>query len=53
MHYGGDTSCVEIRTKNKDLIILDMGTGAGLPGVVLSIAGFKNVSLVDSNGKKI
>jgi len=27
MHYGGDTSCVEIRTKNNDLIILDMGTG--------------------------
>ncbi len=24
---GGDTSCVEIRTKNNDLIILDMGTG--------------------------
>jgi len=39
--------------KNKNLSILDMGTGAGLPGVVLSIAGYKNVSLVDSNGKKI
>ena len=24
---GGDTSCVEIRTKNNELIILDMGTG--------------------------
>jgi len=39
--------------KNKNHSILDMGTGAGLPGVVLSIAGYKNVSLVDSNGKKI
>jgi len=39
--------------KNKNCSILDMGTGAGLPGVVLSIAGYKNVSLVDSNGKKI
>jgi len=27
LKYGGDTSCVEIRTKNNDLIILDMGTG--------------------------
>lgn len=27
MHYGGDTSCIEIRTKENDLIILDMGTG--------------------------
>ena len=39
--------------KNKNYSILDMGTGAGLPGVVLSMAGYKNVSLVDSNGKKI
>jgi len=39
--------------KNKNCTILDMGTGAGLPGVVLSIAGYKNVSLVDSSGKKI
>ena len=27
MQFGGDTSCVEIRTKDNDLIILDMGTG--------------------------
>ena len=27
MDYGGDTSCIEIRTKENDLIILDMGTG--------------------------
>ncbi|SVC48274.1 uncharacterized protein METZ01_LOCUS301128, partial [marine metagenome] len=39
--------------KNKSHSILDMGTGAGLPGVVLSIVGYKNISLVDSNGKKI
>ena len=39
--------------KNKNYSILDMGTGAGLPGVILSLAGYKNVSLVDSNGKKI
>ena len=27
MEYGGDTSCIEIRTQNNELIILDMGTG--------------------------
>jgi phosphoribosyl 1,2-cyclic phosphodiesterase len=27
MKYGGDTSCVEIRTSQNDVIILDMGTG--------------------------
>ena len=25
--FGGETSCVEIRTSNEDLILLDMGTG--------------------------
>lgn len=27
MEYGGDTSCIEVRTSNNELIILDMGTG--------------------------
>ena len=39
--------------KNKKFSILDMGTGAGLPGLVLCISGCKHVTLVDSNGKKI
>lgn len=39
--------------KNKKKSILDMGTGAGIPGVFLSIAGYSNVSLIDSNSKKI
>ena len=36
--------------KNKGHSILDMGTGAGFPGVVLSIVGYKYITLVDSNG---
>ena len=39
--------------KDKKLSILDMGTGAGLPGLILSICGCKNVTLVDSKRKKI
>ena len=39
--------------KNKNLSIVDMGSGAGLPGAILSIVGYNNVTLVDSNGKKI
>ena len=39
--------------KSKKLSILDMGTGAGLPGLALNILGCENVTLVDSNGKKI
>ena len=33
--------------------IIDLGTGAGLPGVILSIFGYSNVVLVDSKIKKI
>ena len=36
----------------KNLKILDMGTGAGLPGVLLSILGYKNVLMIDSVKKK-
>ena len=37
---------------NKKLKILDLGTGAGLPGILLSIAGYQNVLMVDSVKKK-
>ena len=39
--------------KNKNSSILDMGTGAGLPGIVLSILGYKNITMVESRKKKI
>ena len=39
--------------ENRSLSILDMGTGAGFPGNILSISGCKNITLIDSNGKKI
>ena len=38
---------------NKKSSILDLGTGAGIPGIILSINDFTNVSLIDSNLKKI
>lgn len=30
--YGGDTTCLEIRSKNGDLIIVDAGTGIRASG---------------------
>ena len=37
---------------NKKLKILDLGTGAGLPGVLFSIVGYPKVLMVDSVKKK-
>jgi len=47
--------CIQVSSfiKNRNSKILDMGTGPGLPGLVLAIIGYKNVNLVDSNRKKI
>ena len=39
--------------KNKNSTILDMGTGAGLPGLVLAICGYRNITMIDSKTKKI
>ena len=38
---------------NKKSSILDMGTGAGILGLILTINNYTNVSLIDSNLKKI
>ena len=38
--------------KNKNSKIVDFGTGAGLPGVLFSIAGYQNVLMIESIKKK-
>jgi len=47
-----DSLQISLFIKNKKSSILDMGTGAGLPGVVLSILGYTNITLVDAKNKK-
>ncbi len=37
---------------NKKLKILDIGTGAGLPGLLLSVVGYQKVLMIDSVKKK-
>ncbi len=37
----------------KNASIVDLGTGAGLPGVILYIVGYTNILLIDSKMKKI
>ena len=36
-----------------DSQVADIGTGAGFPGIVLSILGVPNVTLIESDGRKI
>ena len=38
--------------ENKEKLLLDVGTGAGLPGVVLAIMGRKDVLLCEKSSKK-
>ena len=47
--------CIQLSKfiQNKNSSILDMGSGAGLPGLILAIYNYTNVSLIDSNSKKI
>jgi len=44
LKYGGDTSCVEIRTSNNELVILDMGTG---------LSNIGRMILEDTNSPKV
>jgi len=37
---------------NKDIHLVDIGSGGGFPGIVLSIAGVKKVTLIESDIRK-
>ena len=46
--------CIQIHKymTDKNKLTVDLGTGAGLPGVLLSIIGYKNLHLVEKSPKK-
>jgi 16S rRNA (guanine527-N7)-methyltransferase len=37
---------------NKDITLVDLGSGSGIPGIILSIMGIKEVVLIEANAKK-
>lgn len=44
--YGGDTTCIEIRTNSDDIIIIDAGTGIRRLGNYLSREGYSKFNLL-------
>ena len=46
--------CIQIHEYmiEKNNLTIDLGTGAGLPGILLSIVGYKNLHLVEKSPKK-
>ena len=46
MRYGGNTSCVEVRSDAGDLLVLDAGTGIRPLGVQMAAEGVKRVHLL-------
>ena len=46
--------CIQIvkYLPHSEKLLMDIGTGAGLPGIILSIIGFKNLHLVEKSTKK-
>ena len=46
--------CIQINKylPDKNKTVMDIGTGAGLPGVILSIIGFQKLHLVEKSPKK-
>ena len=47
-----DSAQIYLMSPKKVASVIDVGTGAGFPGLVLSIMGMKNVQLVEHNKKK-
>ena len=48
----GDSLQIMHFIKNKQSSIIDIGTGAGIPGIIIAILGYKKITMVDSIRKK-
>ena len=48
-----DSLQLQNHIKNYNGKILDIGSGAGFPGMVLAVCGYQNIHLVESDSKKV
>lgn len=46
LQYGGDTTCLEIRTRNNEVVVVDAGTGIRRLGTALLAERVKKISVV-------
>ncbi len=51
-HFFDSAQLIEYIPDKEDIAVLDLGSGAGFPGLVLSILGVGEVHLVEAVGKK-
>lgn len=51
-HFADSLELVPYLPSNKDAVIVDIGSGAGFPGLVLSALGFSSIHLVESDQRK-
>ncbi len=51
-HFLDSAQLYPLVPKRDGLLLADLGSGAGFPGLVLSVMGVENVHLIESTGKK-
>ncbi len=53
-HYISEAvALTQLLPKDKSLNIVDVGSGAGFPGLIVAILGYYNICLVETNAKKV
>ncbi|MEZ5692226.1 MAG: 16S rRNA (guanine(527)-N(7))-methyltransferase RsmG [Rickettsiales bacterium] len=51
-HFLDSYQLIKLLENNYEKTIIDLGSGAGFPGMVLAIAGYKNIHLIESDKRK-